>query len=151
MKVILLKSYKNLGRAGELKEVNDGYARNFLIPQKIVKVADDKSINDFKIQKKQQEKKILKINSIKQEFINKLNQHKIEIIRPANEAGVLFAQVKKDDIAAVLQQYNLPNIDIKISECHIKNIGNHQVEINFPDKTNYQFVINIKPLKNYEK
>ncbi len=151
MKVILLKSYKNLGRAGELKEVNEGYARNFLIPQKIVKVADDKSINDFKIQKKQQEKKFLKINAIKQEFINKLNQHKIEIIRPANEAGVLFAQVKKDDIAAVLQQYNLPNIDIKISECHFKNIGNHQVEINFPDKTNYQLVINIKPLKNYEK
>lgn len=147
MKVILLKSYKKLGQAGELKEVSEGYARNFLIPQKIVKVADDKSVKDFKIQKKQHEKKVLKTNAIKQEFIRKLNQQVIDIFRPANEAGVLFAQVKKEDVLEALKKYNLPNIDIKISDCHFKSLGNHQVNIEFFDKTNFKFFINIKSQK----
>lgn len=147
MKVLLLKTYKNLGKAGELKEVSDGFARNYLIPQKIAKVADTKSIKDFKIQKKIQEQKNLKYQIIKQNFINRLNKQKIEIVRPANEIGVLFAQVKKEDILETLKQYNVFNPDIKISDCHFKKIGKQKIKVEFPDKSFYEFTINIKAKK----
>lgn len=144
MRVILLKSHKKLGQAGELKEVNESYARNYLIPQKIVKIADNKIVQDFKNKKKLQEKKVLKYNTLKQDFIKKLNQQKIEIIKPANDVGVLFAQVKKEDIMSALEKYNLFNADIKIFDCHFKNLGSHLVKIEFPDKTTHEFTINIK-------
>ena len=147
MRVILIKSHKKLGLAGELKEVNESYARNYLIPQKIVKIADNKSVQDFKIKKELHEKKVLKYNSLKQDFIKKLKQQNIEITRPANEVGVLFAQVKKEDIWAALKQYNLFNADIKIFDCHFKNLGSQLVKIEFPDKTSHEFTINIKAQK----
>lgn len=147
MKVLLLKSHKKLGQAGELKEVSDGYARNYLIPEKIAKIADTKSVQDFKNKKQLQEKKIIKFNTIKQNFIKKLNQQDIEITRPANESGVLFAQVKKEDILEALKSNNLSVVDLKIFDYHFKNIGNHLVKIEFPDKTFHEFTINIKAQK----
>ncbi len=147
MRVILLKSHKKLGQAGELKEVNEGYARNYLIPQKIVKIADNKTVEDFRNKEKLQEKKVLKYNTFKQDFIKKLSQKNIEITRIANDSGVLFAQVKKEDIISALQNYNLFNSDIKIFDCHFKNLGSQLVKIEFPDKTTHEFTINIKAQK----
>lgn len=52
MKVILLKNVNKLGKAGEIKEVNDGYARNFLIPNKLADIATAANVNSFKAPKK---------------------------------------------------------------------------------------------------
>ena len=60
MKVILLKDVKGTGKKGEVKEVSDGYARNFLLPKKMAKVADNQAVKELKEQNKSAEKKLKK-------------------------------------------------------------------------------------------
>ncbi len=143
MRVILLKNHKSLGRTGELKEVSEGYARNYLIPQKIAKVADEKSITDFKLQVKQKQKKQQQYLQKKEEFIKNLDRQQINITRPANESGVLFAQVKSVDVLNELKKLNFFWDDIKVADCHLKNIGEHWVKILFSDQSSLAIKINI--------
>ena len=60
MKVILLKDVKGTGKKGEVKEVSDGYARNFLLPKKMAKVADNQAVKELKEQNKSAEIKAQK-------------------------------------------------------------------------------------------
>ena len=56
MKVILLQDVKSLGKKGEIVNVNDGYARNFILPKKLGLEANNKNMNDLRLQKKKEEK-----------------------------------------------------------------------------------------------
>ncbi|MFC1622502.1 50S ribosomal protein L9, partial [Patescibacteria group bacterium] len=98
MKVILLQNVKSLGKTGEIKNVADGYASNFLFPNKLAQPASQEKIQSIQNKKnketkvhKQEEKELNKI-------INKISGQKITIQKQASDKGKLFAAISLDEI-----------------------------------------------------
>lgn len=127
MKVILLQDIKSLGNAGDVKEVADGYARNFLIPQKLAEAATKEAVG--KVVKKKQETKELK-NKKTEELKNlakKLEGEKV-VIKVKEKDGKLFGSVGKKEIAKNLgDEINENMIELKEN---IKETGEKEVRIN---------------------
>jgi len=133
MKVVLVKTVSNLGVPGDIKDVSDGYARNFLIPQGLAKIANQAAIQEVeksKVKKlKVQENKGKKYKKIAQ----KINNLKL-IIKAKAEAKkkTLFAAIKAENIAEELKKrgYDIEAKFIKIEE-PIKQLGYYDVLIDF--------------------
>ena len=131
MKVILLQGVPNLGNKYDIKNVSDGYARNFLIPRNLVQVATTPAIQAIEKQKKQinQRKKIWK--NILEKNLSILENQKIFIAKNANEKGHLFAGIHKDEISKILNEQKRIDIPVDIIELEqpIKEIGEHEIKI----------------------
>ena len=129
MKVILLKDVKSLGKKGEIVNVNDGYARNFILPKKVGLEATGKNLNDLKLQKNN-EKKEENLEAAK-ELAAELGAGKVELSIKVGEGGRTFGSVSSKEIAeAVKTQMNL-SVDkkkIQIKE-GIKTLGTHMVSV----------------------
>ena len=131
MKIILTTNIKKLGKVGDLVNVKDGYARNFLLPQKKALRETEKNKKHFEkikkdINKKENQKKD---NALK--IIEQLKKLKIEFSKESDEKDQLYGTVSKKEILNFLVENNI-NImsdDIKIIE-PIRSIGEHLVEIN---------------------
>ena len=129
MKVLLIKDVKGLGKAGEIKNVKDGYARNFLIPKGFAKLATDSVIKAWqKEQKKKEEelkKEITKINKLKEKIENTtlIIKHKLG----AN--GQLYGAVTNKEVASELSKQGI-EIDKKHIEMkQIKSVGEYDIDI----------------------
>jgi len=136
MKIILLKDVEKLGRAGDIKEVADGYARNFLIPEKLAEIATPSSIKKAETLRSLQVKKAEMDLKQTEEFVAKIDGLGIKISAKANEKGQLFGSITAamiiEALAAALAEKTL-NIDegqIAIKE-PIKEIGEYTITINF--------------------
>ena len=135
MKIILLKDVKGTGKAGEVKEVADGYARNCLIKKGLAEEATSVKVNSLNIKKdaqnfhKQEEIKALK------EQAKKLNGEKVTVKIKCGENGRIFGSVTSKEIADSLAEkgFTVDKKKIIVKET-IKNLGEYQVEIKFlPD------------------
>ncbi len=130
MKVVLLEDVENLGKRGDIKEVSDGYGRNFLIPHRKVQIATDKAIQWAKkeAEKRAQEaeKELKKI----QELAKKIDGQEIVIKMKADE-GKLFGSIGEKEIKEALdkQGVSIKKEAIKIDK-PIRETGEHQVDIN---------------------
>ena len=130
MKVVLLQDVKGHGKKGELCNVSDGYARNFLFPKKLAVEADNAALNELKNREqaaahhKQEE-----INAAKA-TADALNGKEIVIKAKAGSNGKLFGSVTSKEIAAEIK--NKLGIEIdkkKMSVADIKNFGEYTAEI----------------------
>ena len=120
MKVILLQDVKALGKKGEIVNVNDGYARNFILPKKLGVEANGKNLNDLKLQKDNQAKIAKEQLDAAKELAVKLQAGKIELAIKMGEGGKAFGSVTGKEIAAAVKdQMNL----------EIKTLGTHQVPV----------------------
>ena len=131
MKVILLKEVQGLGHAGEVKEVKDGYARNFLIPNSLASILNKHSLVQAEAQKQKRERiQKLEVRSKKAEA-KKMDGKSIEIIVKADEKGTLYSKLDAKKISAELkkQKFNIEPDELKLSE-PIKKIGEAEVELN---------------------
>ena len=131
MKVILLQDVKSLGKKGEIVNVNDGYARNFILPKKLGLEATGKNLNDLKLQKNN-EKKVAEENlEAAKELAAKIAEAKIVTHIKVGEGGRTFGSVSSKEIAEeVKAQLNL-NVDkkkIQLKEA-IKTLGTHNVSV----------------------
>ena len=104
MKVILLKDVKGTGKKGEVKEVSDGYARNFLLPKKMAKVADNQAVKELKEQNKSAEIKAQKEYEEAVELGDKMKEMNIEIYSKAGEGGRLFGSITAKEIEEQLKK-----------------------------------------------
>ena len=129
MKVLLIKDVKGLGKAGEIKNAKDGYARNYLIPKGFAKLATPEVIKEWeKEQKKKEEElkaEIEKLNKIKKEIenITLIIKHKLG----AN--GQLYGAITNKEVAEKLKEKDI-EIDKKHIEMkQIKSVGEYNVDI----------------------
>lgn len=131
MKVILLQDVPNVGRKYEVKNVSDGYARNFLIPRNLAQIATTQTIQAIETKKKQleQEREIHK--DILEKNIESLSGVRLEIKEKANEKGHLFAGINKEEIAIILKEQKHIEIPSNIIELKqpIKEIGEYKIKV----------------------
>lgn len=130
MQVILRENIENLGKTGDVVKVSDGYARNFLLPRKLVMIAEEKNIAAIEQAKKALEKKRLAEKASAQEFAAKLSGLTCVIARKVGEHDKLFGSVSTTDISEALKQlgHNLDRRYIQL-ETPIKTLGVHSVTI----------------------
>ncbi len=135
MKVILLKDVKGTGKAGEIKEVADGYARNCLIKKGLAEEATSVKVNSLNIKKDAQDfHKKEEIKALKEQA-SKLNGEKITVKIKCGENGKIFGSVTSKEIAESLAEKGF-SVDKKkiLLKDGIKSLGEYQVEIKFlPD------------------
>lgn len=131
MKVVLLQDVKSLGRKGELVNVSDGYARNFLFPKNIAKEANAQAMNELKnaeqSKKFKKDTEIAAANKAKAE----LEGANFVIKAKAGESGKLFGSITAKEIAAEIKRRKNFDIDkrrIVLSE-DIKTVGEYSAEI----------------------
>ena len=133
MKVIFLEDVKGKGKKGELKEVSDGYARNFLLPKKLAKEATTDNLNTFKLQEKAKAAQIAREKAEAQENAKKLENMQVKVVAKAGANGRLFGAVTSKEISEALAKQHGMNIEknkIVLSE-PIKSYGAFDVKCKF--------------------
>ncbi len=132
MKVILLKDIASLGRKNDIKEVSDGYARNFLLPKGLAAIATDAAVGKIQAKKETGEKRVKKDLKDKKQIAKAINNTRFEIKMKVGERGQLFASVTAAIISEKLKsegfQVEPNNV---ILEKPIKKSGEHLVKIDF--------------------
>ena len=104
MKVILLEDVKALGKKGQIVNVNDGYARNFILPKKLGVEANNKNLNDLKLKKANDEKIAQEQLEEAQELGKKIEAGKVELAIKVGEGGRTFGSVSTKEIAAAVKE-----------------------------------------------
>ena len=137
MKVILLDDVAKVGRRGEVRDVSDGYARNFLIPKKLALGASAGNLKNLEHIKQQQDSKAHRIKGDAQGVKDQIEALTYEERRQASEEGKLFGSVTSQDIAEFLEKKGLK---IERRRIHldepIKTLGETRVTIRIhPDVT----------------
>lgn len=131
MKVILLKTVKKLGNPGDIKEVSDGYAINFLFVQKLAQPATVDNINNLNNNKEKKEKNANYNLVAAEKKAEKLNGLAIEIIGKSNDDGKLYAAIPE---SAIVKKLKEQGIEIEHGQVNlmapIKEVGEHCVFIN---------------------
>ena len=108
MKVILLEDVKTLGKKGEIVEVNDGYARNFVLPKKLGLEASTKNLNDLRLKKANDEKLAAEQLEQAKQFAQKLAELEVLVYIKAGEGGKTFGSVSsKEIVRAALEQHGI--------------------------------------------
>lgn len=134
MKVLLCEDIDRLGWLGDVVEVNDGYARNYLLPQGLAKVANESSIRAIAEEKaKSAEQRRLDGKRL-EEAVKAIEGAEAVVAAKANELGHLFGSVNERQIAANLREQGFEVRDeiVQLPE-HIKEIGTHSVTLKFRD------------------
>lgn len=146
MKVILLENVKSLGKKGEIVNVNDGYARNFILPKKLGVEATGKNLNDLKLQKNN-EKKVAQENlDAAKELAPELSAGKVELAIKVGEGGRTFGSVSSKEIAVAVKDQMQLDIDkkkIQLKES-IKSLGTHIVTVKLHPEVSAELKVVVK-------
>lgn len=149
MKILLTKDVSGLGRAGDVKEVTEGYARNFLIPKHLALPATTSMLT--KIQKEEQERqaKISKQQQVLKQLKEKLI-NKVFTIKAKSSKEHLFAAVKEAQIATAIN--DKLNLDIRpdqiVIKTPLKSLGLHEAEIRFAESAKAMVRLNVEAIEN---
>ena len=131
MKVILLEDVKALGKKGEIVNINDGYARNFVLPKKLGVEATPKNLNDLKLQNANKEKLAQEALDAAKELANKLEDGKVVLTIKTGEGGKAFGSVSSKEIATEVRNqmgYEIDKKKIQLKDA-IKTLGTHTVPV----------------------
>ena len=131
MKVILLEDVKSLGKKGELVEVNDGYARNFILAKKLGVEATAKNMNDLKLKRAHEDKLAAQRLEEAKKFAAELEKVQVTLKIKAGEGGKLFGSISSKEIAQAAKEQLDLDIDKKklVLPSPIKAVGTTMVPI----------------------
>ena len=143
MKVILLQDVKALGKKGELVNVNDGYARNFILPKKLGVEANSKNLNDLKLQKAHEEKRAQEILEEAKELGAKIAASQVKVTIKTGEGGKIFGSVSSKEIAQAAKEQLTLEIDKKKMNLPspIKSLGTHMVPVKLHPKVTVELKV----------
>lgn len=145
MKVILLEDVKSLGKKGEIVNVNDGYARNFILPKKLGMEANGKNLNDLKLQKQNEEKIAQENLDAAKELAKQLEAGKVELAIKTGEGGRTFGSVSSKEIALAVKEqmgYDIDKKKIQMKEA-IKAPGMHLVPVKLHAKVTAELKVHV--------
>ncbi len=145
MKVILLEDVKSLGKKGEIVNVSDGYARNFLLTKNLGREATGKNLNDLKLQKAHEEKLAQQIYEEALAFGEKIKQMEIKTALKTGEGGRVFGSISSKEIAAAAQKQYQVDIDKKKMQLTepIKSLGVHMVPVRLHPKVTVELKVKV--------
>lgn len=131
MKIILIEDVKKLGKKGEIIEVNDGYARNYILPQKLGIEANNKNLNDLKLQKRKEEKDAQKLLDEAGELAEKIAAQIVTVKIKGGEGGRVFGSISAKEITEAAKKQCDLEIDKKKIQLQepIRSFGFHEVGI----------------------
>ncbi len=132
MKVILLQDIEDLGKKGDVKNVADGYARNFLFPRNLAKVATEEAIVELEKEKELEAQKAEEELKEIEDFVSKIDGLEFEIIEKVDESGKLYGSINEIRIAKIMKEkgFDIKKKQIKIPQ-PIKELGEFPVMILF--------------------
>lgn len=146
MKVILLQDVKALGKKGEVVNVNDGYARNFILPKKLGVEANGKNLNDLKLQKNNEAKVAQEHLDAAKKLAEELKAGKVVLTMKVGEGGRTFGSVSSKEIAEAVKEQMHLDIDkkkIQLKE-QIKTLGAHIVSVKLHPEVTAELNVSVK-------
>mgnify|MGYP006356999771 FL=1 len=146
MKVILLKDVKGTGKKNEVKEVSDGYARNFLLPKKLAVPADNTNMKELNEKNKSKENKAQKEYEAAVELGKRMEELNVVIYAKAGDGGRLFGSITSKDIAEqIKKQHNIEVDKRKITlDEPIRVLGSRFVDIKIHQKVTTRLRVDVK-------
>lgn len=145
MEVILLQDVKSLGKKGEVVKVNDGYARNFILPKKLGIEANGKNMNDLKLQKANEEKIAAENLAAAKALAEELKDKEIALSLKLGEGGKTFGSISSKEIAEAAKEqlgYDIDKKKIQVKES-IKSLGVHNVAIKLHAKVTAELKVKV--------
>lgn len=146
MKVILKEDVKSLGKKGEIVEVSDGYARNFILKRNKGVEANAKNLNDLKLKKANEEKVAKEVYEEAVAFAEQISKMEVNVSIKAGEGGRIFGSVSSKEIAQAAQEQLGVELDKKKMQLPspIKTIGTQMVPIKLHPKVTAQLKVNVR-------
>jgi large subunit ribosomal protein L9 len=123
MQVILVKDVEGFGRIGELKDVKEGYGRNFLLPKELAVILSDPRATELLKQKKEKNIQVEQKQKTQTEILAKIAGKKFTLLAKADKKGKLYGSIGPKEIAKKI------GIDEKLINQHFKEIGEYDLEI----------------------
>ena len=145
MKVILIEDVKSLGKKGELVNVNDGYARNYILAKKLGVEATPKNLNDLKLKKANEEKRAKEIYEEAAAFAERLSKMEVNVSIKAGEGGKAFGSVSSKEIATAFKEQHDLELDkkkIQLPES-LKNFGTFEVPIKLHPQVTGKLIVKV--------
>lgn len=133
MKVVLLQDLRGLGRKDDVRNVSDGYARNFLIPRGVVKLATSKDLQKLDTARHELAEANTKAGEMLEELHRETQSAPISVPIETGEKGEIFSSLKEEDVrrALITAKPQLAELKLQIElEKHIKDLGIHEAGIN---------------------
>ena len=147
MKIILLDKIQRLGEIGDVVEVNSGYARNFLIPQKKAAFASEKNITEVEARKDElaamSEDVLIKAQARGKD----IEGSQCEILVPVTEEGALYGSVGTREISEAFTniQIKIDKSEVQLPDGPIKETGDHNIMINVHPEVNIEVLVKVLP------
>ena len=146
MKVILLEDVKSLGKKGDLVDINNGYARNYILPKKLGVEATKKNLNDLKLQKAHEEKVAEEQLQAAKDLAAELADKTLELSIKVGEGGKTFGAVSTKEIAQAAKDqlgFELDKKKIVVDE-PIRTVGVHGVKVKLHPKVTADLKVDVK-------
>lgn len=145
MEIILLEDVKSLGKKGDQVKVNDGYARNFILPKKLGMEATKKNINELKLQKANEERIAQEKLEEAKAFAAEIGQKKVELFIKGGKDGRTFGSVSTKEIAAAAREQLGYDIDKKKMHLAdpIKSAGVFHVPVKLHPKVTAELKVHV--------
>ncbi|MGK5078387.1 50S ribosomal protein L9 [Janthinobacterium sp. HLX7-2] len=150
MQIILLEKVVNVGNLGEVVKVKDGYARNFLIPQRLARRATATAVAEFEVKRAELEKAAAAKLAVSQAQGEKLSGLTVQVAQKAGVDGRLFGSVTNFDIAEALtkQGFAVEKAQIRMPTGPLKVVGEHNVSVALHTDVVVEVVIAVVPDAN---
>jgi large subunit ribosomal protein L9 len=145
MKVILLQDVKSQGKKGDIIDVSDGYARNFLLSKKLGIEATSKNLNDLKLKKAHDDKVAAEILAEAQALAEALDKESVTLTIKVGEGGRTFGSISSKEIAEACKTQLNREIDKKkiVIKDQIKALGSYTVDIKLHTKVTAQLAVKV--------
>lgn len=149
MKIILQADVKSLGKKGDVVEINDGYARNFILPRKLGVEANNKNMNDLKLQKAKEDRLAREQLEAAQSFAGEMEQDEVVLSIRAGEGGRTFGSVSSKEIAQAYREQKGKVIDKKkiVLPEPIRSFGVFEVSVKLHPKVTGTLRVKVTEMK----
>ena len=146
MQVILLEKVSNLGNLGDVVRVRDGFARNYLIPQKIARRATEAALKEFEARRAELEKQQAERLAAAQATGEKLGGFQLSMSQKAGVDGRLFGSVTTMDIAAALQEggFSVVKSQVRLPDGAIKAVGEFPAQVALHADVVVEITVNVQ-------